>query len=231
MAALTRDAIRELVRAQVDMDDQELPDALLDPWLDDAYERTMGFEDRWPFFEHSWTVTTVADQVAYTKASLAAGDPSLYELNHITSLLDVTDRPFTLLAISHDRAEEAFGLGEGGGGVPAYWSDWGQSIHLWHAPSAGRSVRVRGYRKPSWALGDAVLVDADSRLHLALFFFVCSMVYAQQEDDVLSAFYMNAWQDAVRRAHATIMAAPQRSPVVLSGASFRFAGPSVTLVP
>lgn len=217
MAAKTRAELRALVRAQLDMDADELTDALIDPWLEDGFERTLAVEDSWPFLEHHWDITTVNDQVAYTKASLAAADADLHAIDNISSLLDITSTPFPLAHLPHDRAEQMFGLGADGGGVPAYWSEWGGSIHLWQAPDAARTVRVRGYRKPSWATGDAVQPDADARLHMALFFFACAMAYSQQEDEVLSASYMQQWQDAVRRAHDSIMAAPQRRPLVMSG--------------
>jgi len=212
--AKTRLQIRELVRSQLDMDSDELPNTLLDPWIEDGYARTLGVEERWPFFEHKWTIVTVADQVEYTKSTLT--NVGSYALDQITSVVDLSEAaPRVLVGIAHDVAEVSFVSDSSA--VPAYWSEWGGSVHVWPSPMAGRTLRVRGYRKPLWASGDAVVVDADERLHMALYFFVCSMAYAQQEDDVLAAFYMGQWQEAVGRAHETIMVGPQRRPVILSG--------------
>lgn len=233
MAAKTRAQLRALVRTQLDMDVIELPDSLIDPWLEDALERSLATDDRWPGFEYEWTFTTVAGQVGYTKASLAAADVSTYAIDQVVSVMDITSStaPFELKAISQDRAKALFGLGVGGGGVPAYWSEWAGKVNLWLAPSVGRSVRVYGYRKPLWLTGDAVVPDCDDRMHLSLFFFACSMAYAQQEDEVLSAEYLKHWQAALTQAHKKIMAAPQRRPVVLSSGSYSNLLPEARLVP
>lgn len=216
MSAKTRGELRTLVRTQLDMDDEELPNATLDAWLDDGFERTLMIEERWPFFEHQWDITTVAAQVAYSKAALAVADTDGYEIAQIVSLLDTTSSPFLLNPVSHDWAERHYGLGDNGGGVPAAWSEWGGSIYLWTAPDAGRTVRVRGYRLPAWGTAEADAPDCDSRLHYSLYFYACAMAYAQQEDEILANQYLNYWSDAVRRAQGSIMAAPQRRPLVLS---------------
>jgi len=150
---------------------------------------------------------------------LATAHASSYEIDYIASLLDVTDTPIPLMALSHDRAEEVFGLGTtGSGGTPEYWSEWAGNINLWLAPAVDRTVRVRGYRKPKWDTGDAVEVDADERLHVAVMYFAVAMAYGQQEDEILMAEWMKEWHGAVRRAHKGIMGDPQRRPLVMSGA-------------
>lgn len=216
MATRTRAQLRTLVRTQLDMDVIELPDATLDPWFEDGFERSLAVDERWPFFEYTWTFTTVASQVAYTRASIAALNSNT-NIEQVTAVMDVTSYPIELQGISHDSARHLFGLGAGGGGVPAYWSEWKSSIELWQAPSVGRLMSVDGYRKPSWAAGDAIAPDCDERLHLCLYFFACAMAYAQQEDEVLSAEYLKHWQAALTQAHSKIMASPQRRPIILSG--------------
>lgn len=221
MASKTRVDLRGLIRKQMDMDAIELPDATIDPWLEDAYEQTLAVEQRWPFFEDEWTFSTVLNQSRYSKAAIAAADPNLYEIDQIAQVLDLTDplNPVELVAIPHDRARALFGSGAQGGTIPAYYSDFGGSIYLWPAPYGSRSITVVGYRKGRWpALGDLVAVDIDSRLHIALFYFGCAMAYAQQEDDVLSGMYMQRWQAAVRQARASIMSPPQNRPIILGGA-------------
>jgi hypothetical protein len=230
MSRKTRGELRALVRTQLDMDDEELPNETIDAWLEDGFERTLMIEERWPFFEHQWNITTVADQVAYSKADLATADADSYVIAQIVALLDITDDPFLLDYVSHDWAELHFGLGANGGGVPAAWSEWAGSIHLWTAPAAGRTVRVRGYRLPAWGSAEADAPDCDERLHYSLYFYACAMAYAQQEDEILANQYLNYWSDAVRRAQDSIMAAPQRRPLIMSRGS-RASSASVRLVP
>lgn len=218
MAAKTREELRTLVRTQLDMEADELPDTTLDPWFDDGFNRTINREERWPFLEHSWTITTVDGQTDYSLASLAAADADGYEVLHIASLVDITDsNPLTLQGIAHDVAESTFSSISSS--VPAYWSEWGGNVSVWPAPEAGRTIRVRGYRKAVWEDGDDVAPDCDSRLHYALYYFGVAQAYAQQEDDGFHDRYMREWQASVEAAHEAIMAAPLRRPIIMSGSS------------
>lgn len=221
MPSKTRDQLRALVRTQVDMDATELPDTLLDTWLDDGYDRTLAFEDRWPFLEAAWTFTTVANQEGYVKATLNAAHASLAQIDKISSVMDLTTyETNSLTYMPYATAEIVFGTGNNASAVPAFWSEWADSVWLWDSPVAGRTIRVRGFRKGVWAAPNATVVDADERLHLPIYLFGVAMVYAQQEDDVLSSLYMRQWQDAVQQAHARIMTKPSRSPLVMSGGTY-----------
>lgn len=218
MATRTRNQLRALVRIQLDMDVIELPDTTLDPWLEDGFERSLAVENRWPFFEAEWTLTTVLNTVAYTKASIAVANAAV-SIDQITDIWDITSlvTPYQLKGLPQDKARTIFGVGGAGGSVPAAWSEWALSVNVWPSPMAARTLRISGYRKPSWAVGDAVAPDCDERLHLCLYFFACAMAYAQQEDEVLSAEYLKHWQAALTQAHSKIMAPRPRRPVVMSG--------------
>lgn len=215
----TRADLRGLVRAQLDMDDEELPSTTLDPWLDDAYDQTLTLSDRWPFFEDAWTFTTVASQIAYPLASLAAAHANSYAIQTIGSVMDTTTAGGEKFVknISHDFAEQAFGLGGLGQAVPAYFSRWSTDLYLWPSPFGSRTIKVRGYRKGAWGAADADVVDADDRLHVPLSYYAIAMAYGQQEDEILKADWMGQWGSAVRRAHDAILAEPQSRPLVLGG--------------
>lgn len=212
----TRNELRVIIRTQLDMEIDELPDATLDVWLEDGYARSLAVEDRWPFFEDEWTLSTVAGTVAYAKTSLVNG--SSYLLDQISYVEDVTvvGNEYELKGIDHDIAKRTFGNGGLAQSVPAYWSERGTKLYVWPTPQA-RSLRIDGYRKANWALGDAVAPDCDGRLHLALAWFGCAMAYAQQEDDVLKNQYMADWQSALKQAQVSIMKGTERRPIVLSG--------------
>ena len=48
-------------------------------------------------------------------------------------------------------------------------------------------------------------VDADARLHLPICWYACSLGYAQQEDEVLEATYLNRFREAATIAHDSVM--------------------------
>ena len=52
---------------QLDMDDEELPNAMLDSYISEAYIRMMSMENRWPGFESRWTVNKVAGTADITR--------------------------------------------------------------------------------------------------------------------------------------------------------------------
>ena len=51
--------LRDYIRMQLDMDEEELPNALLDSYLSEGFLRTISQEVRWPFYEHRWDVAKI----------------------------------------------------------------------------------------------------------------------------------------------------------------------------
>lgn len=200
--------LRDAVRAQLDTDEDELPNTLVNLFLNDAYARTIQMEERWPFFESSWSLSSVADTSAYTLDTT---------ISALVQVLD-TASDFVLAQLDHAVATRAYGDGSASSGVPTYWSEWAGSIYLWPRPNTVRTYSLIGYRKPTdWiAAGASSEVDADSRLHLPLYYYAVSLVYAQQEDDILEAMYMNRYVQSVARARDDIMRVPQHRPIVMS---------------
>ena len=48
--------LRDYVRTQLDVDEEELPNPLLDAYFSEGFERTIALEVRWPFYETRWDV-------------------------------------------------------------------------------------------------------------------------------------------------------------------------------
>jgi hypothetical protein len=117
VSALTRQNIRDNVRTQLDLDEDDLPNALVDLYIDEAFERTIALENRWPFYESSWDATVPADTESVELD---------VTVEQIASVRETTyDRP--LLHLSHDVAEENF-RGIMDAGAPAFFSIWSGSL-------------------------------------------------------------------------------------------------------
>ena len=212
MPSKTRLELRNLVRTQVQMDDEELPDDLLNTYLNDGLEQTLAIEERWPFLQASWSITTVADQVAYARPS---------DVENISSVMDVTGGLANVLSyIPYYEAELAFGQG-GNATVPHFWSEWADEIHVWDTPLGDRSLIVRGYRQSTWGAADSAVPDVDSRLHVPILWYAVALAYASQEDNEVEQVYMQRWAAAVQRAREQIMAGPTRQPMILSRGAAR----------
>lgn len=208
--------IRSKVRSITDMDTTDLPNDVLDMYIKDGYQRMIALERRWPFFQKSYTMTTVADQGSYEITSIGSGD-----IREITSIVDTTAGGFRLTLIAHEDAEAVW---NGTGdliGRPLHFSLWEGKVFIWPRPNAAYTFSLRGYRKPvDWTANTTTEVDADERLHQALVYYAVAQVYQLQEDMELATFYRGSFDENVRLVANDIMRPSSHRPMVLSGARF-----------
>lgn len=204
--------IKSYCRAQLDVDDEELPDTLLNVYLQEAFDRTMAYDNRWPRNEHSWTI-----------AQTPGVSPSLpVDLNipSLTSafILGADNTASPLGIIDQKTGEDWFGLGQQNG-RPAYCSVWNGRLNLWPAPADTQTLNVvvRGYRQPVWTNGASDIPDLDPRLHVTLAYFAISLSYAQQEDEVLEGVYLARWDRDLRQQLRAILDPVHNRPLVLHG--------------
>ena len=205
-------SLRNYVRQHLEVDEDELPDLILNVYFQEAFDRTMAADNRWPRYEKTWTVSTVPGS---TEISLPA------DLNtpSIMSVVSVANG-YRLVAINHENAEDLFAPTTMiGGGSPTYYSLWGNKMHLWPDldPSATADFQLRAYRQPVWTNGASDVPDLDPRLHVTLCYFVMSLAYAAQEDDVLEGTYLARWDRDLRQQLKMIMEPVHHRPLVLHG--------------
>lgn len=198
--------LRDAVRTQLDLDEDDISNATLDMYIREGYNRTIQLERRWPFFESTWSVTSSGASI--TVPATTAG---------ISSVVDV-DNNVRLIQIGTELAEDKF-YGNVGEGTPQHFSWWGSTLTLYPTPSANTDYTIRGWRKPTdWVTaGAASEVDADERLHLPLFHYACSLAYAQLEDTELENTYMRRWAATTEQAHDDIMRPQHHEPLVFNG--------------
>lgn len=210
---MNRVDIRTKARTITELDVADVADSTIDLYAKDGYDRIIALERRWPFFESSTTLSTVAGQRDYPISAIGSGD-----LREVVSLL-VGSTGTRLKLISYDQGEEAFLAGMADqSGEPRYWSVWGSSIQLWPKPDAVYQVTVRGYRKPNgWHESDALEIDCDERFHRALIYYTVAQLYQLQEDAEMARFYRQTFDEVVRLVQSDIMRVPSHSPLVLSG--------------
>ena len=220
--------IKSYVHNQLEMDDEELPDALLDIYLQDAFDRTMAFDNRWPRYENTWDLSMVTGANTITL-------PSDLNRPSISSVIATHDG-YKLAMISPGNAEQQF-LNANQTvptGTPIYYSLWQNLMTLWPAPfedSLPFNVAVRAYRQPVWTNGASVIPDMDDRLHITLAYFAISLVYAQQEDEILEGVYLARWQRDLSQQMKAILEAPHNRPLVMHGGAPVGGVPSYVIIP
>jgi len=194
------------------MDDEELPATILNIYLQDAFERTISMDNRWPRNEQIFSVSKVPGLESATLP------PTL----SIPSIMSVTsvDNGYRLVVITQENAEDMFGTNSNeGGGNPIYVSIWAGQMYFWPKISIDGSydVTVRAYSQPAWDSNASAIPDLDPRLHIALCYYAMSLCYAAQEDEVLEGVYLARWNRDVTQTLKTLMEPVHNHPLVLHG--------------
>lgn len=217
--------LREKVRTQTETTVTELPDATIDGYLQEAYNRTLAAETFWPFFEHTWQVNQ------------EVGSASLIEppdCGEIVSLID-TVTPCRLEMLNYEQAEDMFMGSLTTVGTARAFSRWNGELVLWPAVTYEeiRIFQLRGFRTPAdWiSQGAAAEPDCDPRLHLCLANYAIALAYAQQEDLELESNYMDRWARDAELARQAIMGADFHRPLVMGRRFVTPIGPSYNMPP
>lgn len=218
--------IKSYIRNHLEMDDEELPDALLDVYLQDAFDRTMAYDNRWPRYEKTWQVSQVPNETTITL-------PPDLNRPSIMTVISVADG-YRLVMADPSNAEQVFLDGNTSvqTGAPVYYSVWQNKMTLWPQPGTlPYDLTVRAYRQPVWTSASSDVPDLDDRLHVTLAYYAMSLVYAQQEDEILEGVYMARWQRDLSQQMKTILEAPHHRPLVLHGGAMIGGAPSYVINP
>jgi hypothetical protein len=220
--------IKSYVRNHLEMDEEELPDGLLNIYLQDAFDRTMAYDNRWPRYETTWELSQVpgSDDITLNP-----------EINRpsIMSVISTVDG-YRLVMISPENAEQTYLNGNITviTGAPIYYSLWHDKMQLWPRPAESAlpyGLSIRAYRQPVWTNGASDVPDLDERLHITLAYYAMGLVYAQQEDEILEGVYMARWQRDLSQQMKTILEAPHHRPLVLNGGATIGGVPSYVINP
>jgi hypothetical protein len=203
--------LRDYIRMQLDMDQEELPDPMLDAYLQEAFDRTVAMEQRWPSRE---VIVAAAKLAGAQTATLPAGMSG----SGIMSVIDTTNGGTRLVQVSNEQAEDNFTHIQTTT-IPMYYSLWGPGLRLWPSPDVEIQLQVRGYRDslPWMAGGTSAEPDLDPRLHISLAHYAIALSYAQQEDDVLEDVYMKRFTAGFQIAHEAICNPRHHRPVIYAG--------------
>lgn len=202
----------------IDLDEADLPQSLIRSYMKDAFNRIIALERRWPFYETTYTLNTVAGQRDYSIGGIGSGD-----LREITSVLDNSTSGNRLNIISLDDAERMW---HGSFDVPArplLYTEWAEVMKLYPRPDTVYPLVVRGYRKPSygWVTDTAQSPDCDERLHDALAYYAIAQAYKRQEDSEMHAQYKSSFDEAVGIVRKEIMRSPSYRPMIMARGGVR----------
>lgn len=208
--------LTQLVRDITDLDEADLPSALIRTFLRDGFDRFINLERRWPWLETSATLNTVANQRAYAVSAIGAGT-----FREIVSVTDTSLAGNRLHLIPIEDAERIYNGALDTPSRPLYYLEWADNIQLYPKPDTVYPLSIRGYRKPTyeWLTNTALSPDCDERLHLALAYYAIAQAYKRQEDSELMAMHKQSYDEAVAIARKELMRPSSHRPMVLSKGS------------
>lgn len=196
--AMSLDDIRNFVRGFPDIDSSDLPNAVLDPLIRDAYYRFAAAERTWDFYETSYTLVTVPLTQTYSTATIGT-----YPLSSIS---DIKGPNFMLAPAPHQMAQTKYQYRNLTGVYPRVWSIWANTLYLWPTPSSAQTHQVFGYREPIdfVAQGAGASPDLPSEMHMLIAKWALQLAYLQQDSffiaEDLKAQVEETYQ-AIRRKH------------------------------
>ena len=208
-----------VVREVLDLDEVDLPLSLIRTYMRDGFDRIITLERRWPFYETTHTLNTVANQREYPIGSIGSGN-----LAEVISVLDTSTSGNRLTLTSTDYAEAVWNGSFDTPSRPLYFTEWGNVISLYPKPDREYPLRIRGYRKSTydWVNDPDLEPDCDYRFHTAIAYYAISQAYKRQEDTDMSTVYERSFSDAVGLARKEVMRPASHRNMVMSKGSARF---------
>jgi hypothetical protein len=97
--SITLTTLRTQVRAMADLDEEDLPDTIIDQFAREGFQRIYALERRWPYLQESYTFNTVASQREYTISTIG-------DIREIISVVDSSTSGNRLTLIDYNNAED-----------------------------------------------------------------------------------------------------------------------------
>lgn len=204
---------RNYVWTYLDLDAEDTPATLIDTWVLEGFRKIIKTIKRWPFYEMSGTIQTVADQRAY------AMPEGMEDVRKI-------DAPWSVLKyIDYGEAYDKFHLYSGivSRGSARAFSIWEGNIQIWPIPDEGETLTVVGYRSPlNWIeVGAGATPDFPEEFEDALLAWVMYRAHMHQDDPELAAASKMDYQETLDALTAHEISGPSAFPLVLGGGGVR----------
>lgn len=202
---------RDYVRLHMDLDEDDLPDLLIDTWAREATTRVWKARRTWPFMEQVWELDCDGS-TTYLLTDLATDADEITAIDGL-KWKGPDDDVFKSTASASS-------------GNAAFWTMWGGSIMLHPTPTDGTVLRVRGYAKPNdWTKasleGAGELSFFPDEFDNTIRLWIISAAYMQQEDTELGITYADMFNDELTKFSKRYGVAPVAQPLVMGGDGVR----------
>lgn len=220
--AYTLQDFRELVRLQLDTDEDDLPDRLVDVWVREAWRWVTNRNRRWPFYRSDWSLSTAATVTDYPLAGLTVGGSEPHEVDAV-----VDDRGIPLRWVGAVDGVREFGVTSG---RPQAWTVDGDTLRVFPNPDGAYVLAVSGFRKPvEWVDGanSGATSDLPDVFDDVMLEWVVGRAFQRQEDGDLGVMHLDQAEVLLRGLQRRFMRQTSAHPLVLNGGVERTAGRTV----
>jgi len=214
MAAMNLSAIRSYVYSFLDIDSNDLPQAVLDVLIGQAWDRIIRSERRWSFYEQTGTFVTAAGQQEYPLETLTGTPTASYPWRDVVDISDPIWGPMRPLA--HVSARRKF-TRSNVSNRPQSFSFHRNSVWLWPIPNSVKTYTVDGYRKPiDWIAANGA-PDAPDEFHPLVAQHALSLAYGQQDDPSGAEQTMARFDTAFAQVRQEYVDDTTAGPLILNG--------------
>lgn len=194
---MTLQDMRDFVRAALDTDTTDLPDALLDRYILDGSNRIDSHSNEWSFRAVDYTFNTVNGTQAYLirGASLVSGVTL-----PVVNVTDVRAPNWSLRPGDHQKLRRDWRATSTNKSNPTDWTLWGNSIYLWPIPGSVQAISITGYRDGiDWVtLGASSKPDFPDDFHEMIAWWALNRAHAREGDAQMSDFYRSEFGAALK---------------------------------
>ena len=219
-----RDFVGELSDLDIGFDENDdISTDLVNGFIKEGFQKIVALSQRYPYYQASYLIYTVANQRSYTSFSRQNPTPvtnvGISTIQQIISVVNNTDQGNALVYIDQARAESIWVGTQDIAEIPAYFSIWGNQLNLWPKPDDVYTLTVRGYRKPylTWFSDENEAIDIDPQMQLPLINYVMARIFQFQEDPEMSNEYMRSFEKAVAIIQGQLTAPSSNRQLIMSG--------------
>jgi hypothetical protein len=222
--AQMRNFVGELSDLDIGFDENDdISTDLVNGFIKEGFQKIVALSQRYPYYQASYLIYTVANQRSYTSFSRQNPTPitnvGISTIQQIISVVNNTDQGNALVYIDQARAESIWVGTQDIAEIPAYFSIWGNQLNLWPKPDDVYTLTVRGYRKPylTWFSDENEAIDIDPQMQLPLINYVMARIFQFQEDPEMSNEYMRSFEKAVAIIQGQLTAPSSNRQLIMSG--------------
>jgi hypothetical protein len=185
MGSYTLGEFRNLVRAQLDADSDDLPDTLIDVWVREGWRFCVNRKRRWAFYASQWSFTIGPEGDARVPLeSLGTPENSPLEIEAVLA----EAKP--LRWVGPTQGIDRFGEQRG---EPAHWTQLLNGLVVLPLPNRERTFLALGYRKPvDWvADGGSATSDLPPDFDDVILNWSVGRAFQRQEDGDLGVMHLD----------------------------------------